>query len=61
VESPPQDIAELPRKGMQSWQCQPKDIKELCEDIMQRIRQRVEERRILLKPFFKDYDKYIHL
>ncbi|XP_018048189.1 PREDICTED: uncharacterized protein LOC108687099 [Atta colombica] len=58
VESPPQDIAELPRKGVQSWQCQPKDIRELCEDIMQRIRQRVEERRILLKQFFKDYDKH---
>ncbi|XP_018359818.1 PREDICTED: uncharacterized protein LOC108759052 isoform X1 [Trachymyrmex cornetzi] len=58
VESPPQDIAELPRKGVSNWQCQPKNIRDLCEDIMQRVRQRVEERRIFLKQFFKDYDKH---
>ncbi|XP_011688757.1 PREDICTED: uncharacterized protein LOC105450541 isoform X2 [Wasmannia auropunctata] len=57
VESPPQEIAELPRRGMSNWQCQPKSMRDLCEDILQRVRRRVEERRILLKQFFKDYDK----
>jgi len=60
VESPPQEITELPRRGMLSWQCQPKSIRDLCEDILQRVRQRVKERRICLKQFFKDYDKYIY-
>lgn len=32
-------------------------MRDLCEDILQRVRRRVEERRILLKQFFKDYDK----
>ncbi|EGI71118.1 hypothetical protein G5I_00054 [Acromyrmex echinatior] len=54
----PQDIAELPRKGVLNWQCQPKNIRELCEDIMKRVRQRVEEKRILFKQYFKDYDKH---
>ncbi|XP_036148036.1 uncharacterized protein LOC105829378 isoform X6 [Monomorium pharaonis] len=58
VESPPQEIAELPRIGTLNWQCQPKSVRDLCEDILQRVRRRVEERRILLKQFFKDYDKH---
>ncbi|XP_018398309.1 PREDICTED: uncharacterized protein LOC108776253 [Cyphomyrmex costatus] len=58
VESPPQEIVELPRKGTSNWQCQPKNIRDFCEDILQRVKQRVEERRILLKQFFKDYDKH---
>ncbi|XP_011637056.1 uncharacterized protein LOC105427136 [Pogonomyrmex barbatus] len=58
VESPPQEIAVLPRKGTLNWQCQSKSIRDLCEDILLRVKQRVQERRILLKPFFKDYDKH---
>ncbi|XP_071638327.1 uncharacterized protein [Temnothorax longispinosus] len=58
VESPPQEIVELPRRGTSNWQCQPKNMRDFCEDILQRVRQRVEERRILLKQFFKDYDKH---
>ncbi|XP_050463997.1 uncharacterized protein LOC126858035 [Cataglyphis hispanica] len=58
VESPPQEIADLSRRGTSNWQCEPKSIKDLCEHVLQRVRQRVEERRILLKQFFKDYDKH---
>ncbi|EFN67507.1 hypothetical protein EAG_02894 [Camponotus floridanus] len=58
VESPPEEIAELSRRGTSNWQCEPKSIRDLCEDVLQRIRQRVEERRILLKQFFKDYDRH---
>ncbi|XP_076248190.1 uncharacterized protein LOC143188044 [Calliopsis andreniformis] len=57
VESPPKEIAELSRKGTTNWQCEPKSIRELCEDTLQKVRHRVEERRILLKQFFKDYDR----
>ncbi|XP_020292684.1 uncharacterized protein LOC109859141 isoform X2 [Pseudomyrmex gracilis] len=57
VESPPQEIIDLPRKGASNWHCEPKSTRELCEDVLQRVRQRVEERRIYLKPFFKNYDK----
>nr|XP_012223237.1 PREDICTED: uncharacterized protein LOC105672711 isoform X1 [Linepithema humile] len=58
VESPPQEIAELPRRGTSNWQCEPKSVRDLCEDILLRIKYRVDERQIFLKPFFKDYDKH---
>lgn len=58
VESPPKEIAELNRRGTTNWQCEPKGIRELCEETLQKVRHRVEERRILLKQFFKDYDRH---
>ncbi|RLU20681.1 hypothetical protein DMN91_007294 [Ooceraea biroi] len=58
VESPPQEIAELPRSGAPNWRCEPEDTRELCEDVLRRVRQRVEERRIFLKKFFKNHDKH---
>lgn len=59
VESPPKEIAELNRRGTTNWQCEPKGIRELCEETLQKVRHRVEERRILLKQFFKDYDRSV--
>ena len=55
--SPPQDITELCRKGQKKWQCVEKNMRELCEDALLKVRHRVNERRILLRQFFKDYDK----
>lgn len=60
VESPPQEIADLSRRGTSDWQCEPKSTRDLCEDVLQRVRQRVEERKIILKQFFKDYDRYVY-
>ncbi|CAK9796667.1 hypothetical protein ANTQUA_LOCUS837 [Anthophora quadrimaculata] len=58
VEAPPREIAELSRKGATNWQCEQKSIRDLCEETLLKIRHRVEERRILLKQFFKDYDRH---
>ncbi|KAF7382800.1 hypothetical protein HZH66_013202 [Vespula vulgaris] len=57
VVSPPKEIEELGKRGATDWQCEKKSIRELCEDTLQKVRHRVEERRILLKQFFKNYDK----
>lgn len=57
VEVPPKEIAVLSRKGASHWQCEGKDIRDLCEKTLLKIRHRVEERRILIKQFFKDYDR----
>lgn len=57
VVSPPKEIEELGKRGATDWQCEKKGIRELCEDTLQKVRHRVEERRILLKQFFKNYDK----
>ncbi|KAK2582407.1 hypothetical protein KPH14_004725 [Odynerus spinipes] len=60
VVSPPKEVAELPRRGTTDWQCEKTDIRKLCEDTLQKVRHRVEERRILLKQFFKNYDRHNH-
>ncbi|KAG6799425.1 hypothetical protein HZU73_05159 [Apis mellifera caucasica] len=58
VESPPKEIEELNRKGTSDWQCQEKSKRDLCEETLLKIRYRVNERRILIKQFFKDYDRH---
>ncbi|XP_003693091.1 uncharacterized protein LOC100867927 [Apis florea] len=58
VESPPKEIEELSRKGTLDWQCQEKSKRDLCEETLLKIRYRVNERRILIKQFFKDYDRH---
>ncbi|XP_017798938.1 PREDICTED: uncharacterized protein LOC108579823 [Habropoda laboriosa] len=58
IKAPPKEIAELSRKGALNWQSERKNIRDLCEETLLKIRHRVEERRILLKQFFKDYDRH---
>ncbi|XP_033317224.1 uncharacterized protein LOC117214955 isoform X1 [Bombus bifarius] len=58
IESPPKEIAKLSRKGASNWQCEGKDIRDLCEKTLLKVRHRVEERRIMIKQFFKDYDRH---
>ncbi|XP_029049367.2 uncharacterized protein LOC114879045 [Osmia bicornis bicornis] len=57
VESPPKEIADLKRRGTADWQCVPASIRDLCEETLQKVRHRINERRILIKQFFKDYDR----
>jgi len=61
VTAPSLEITELPRKGATKWQCVSEDIKELCEEVLRKIRQRVSERRIPLKQFFQYYDRCIYI
>lgn len=61
IESPPKEIAKLSRKGASNWQCEGKDIRDLCEKTLLKVRHRVEERRIMIKQFFKDYDRYMYI
>ncbi|XP_053995712.1 uncharacterized protein LOC128885623 [Hylaeus anthracinus] len=58
IESPPKEIAELSRRGTSDWQCEKKSMRDLCEEALQKVRNRVKERRILMKQFFKDYDRH---
>ncbi|KZC06769.1 hypothetical protein WN55_07542 [Dufourea novaeangliae] len=57
IDSPPTEIAKLRRRGAPNWQCETKNIRDLCEDALQKVRHRVNERRIWIKQFFKDYDR----
>ncbi|XP_014603469.1 PREDICTED: uncharacterized protein LOC106786514 [Polistes canadensis] len=60
VISPPKEVEELVKRGTTDWQCEKKTIRELCENTLLKVRRRIEERRILLKQFFQNYDKHNH-
>ncbi|XP_015588421.1 uncharacterized protein LOC107264555 [Cephus cinctus] len=60
IESPPREITELCRRGQSDWQHEEKSLRELCEDSLQKVKHRINERGLILKQFFKEYDKHNH-
>lgn len=54
---PPQEIFRVPKPGTFEWSEADKNHRALYESTMDRIKTRVEQRRILLKPALKDFDK----
>ncbi|CAH0558987.1 unnamed protein product [Brassicogethes aeneus] len=57
IDAPPMEILELPRKGAKHWQSVNLKSRELCEEAVDKVKQKTMKRRILLKPVFRDYDK----
>lgn len=57
VESPPREIEELKKKGTKDWQNVNPGYRDICEDSVHKIKQRLLKRGIMLKPLFRDYDK----
>lgn len=55
---PPQEIFRVPKPGTVDWKDADPNHIDLYEETMSRIRSRVEQRRILLKPVFQDFDKH---
>ena len=58
LDVPPLDVIELPRMGGKDWQKVNTVQRELCEEAVDKVKKRVTNRRIVLKPSFRDYDKY---
>ena len=54
---PPQEIFRVPKPGTVDWAEADNNHLDLYEATMSRIRSRVEQRRILLKPVFQDFDR----
>ncbi|CAH0558988.1 unnamed protein product [Brassicogethes aeneus] len=61
IDAPPMEILELPRKGAKHWQSVNLKSRELCEEAVDKVKQKTMKRRILLKPVFRDYDKYVNI
>ncbi|XP_076448305.1 uncharacterized protein LOC143285015 [Babylonia areolata] len=55
---PPQEIFRVPKPGTVDWNRADSGHSDLYEATMTRIRSRVEQRRILLKPVFQDFDRH---
>ncbi|KAK9739812.1 hypothetical protein QE152_g8706, partial [Popillia japonica] len=58
VKTPPREVDELDKKGAKVWQHVNTEKRELCEEAVEKVKQKVMRRRILLKPVFRDCDKH---
>lgn len=58
MECPPTEVTELLKKGAKDWQRVNPIQKDICECALEKIRRKVAKRRILVKPAFRDYDKF---
>ncbi|CAH1119695.1 unnamed protein product [Phaedon cochleariae] len=58
VESPPKRVKELLNPGAKNWQAVNTPTRDLCEEAVDKVKQKILHRRILLKPVFRDFDKY---
>lgn len=56
VTSPPIEVTEIPKPGGKVWQSVNPSLRDMCEDAVQAVKQRIMKRRILLKPVFRDFD-----
>ncbi len=54
---PPSEIFLTPKPGTMDWNKTSKEQAKFVEDIMERLRQRANQRRVLAKPVFQDFDR----
>ena len=54
---PPQEIFRVPKAGTLDWNCASEEMHKEVDGIMERLRERANQRRILAKPVFQDFDK----
>lgn len=57
IRVPAQEIFRVPKPGTVDWNCATEDHRSLYDATMDRLRQRAEQRRVLAKPVFQDFDK----
>ncbi|XP_066591621.1 EF-hand calcium-binding domain-containing protein 6 [Prorops nasuta] len=60
VETPPQGIVNLRRKGLKEWRTVSEDKRRICEELISKIRCRVQSRGLGLRDAFRDYDRHNH-
>ena len=53
----PQDRFHVPKPGTLQWSYATEDQKTFVDSIMERLRQRADQRRVLAKPVFQDFDR----
>lgn len=56
VQLPQQEILDLPKEGLESWNDQDPDIRNFWEETIFRIKSKIVKRQLYLEPCFKDMD-----
>ena len=59
LQVPSQDIYRVPKPGTVDWSNASDDHVTLFESTMDRLRQRSDQRRVLAKPVFQDFDRQV--
>jgi hypothetical protein len=54
---PPQEIFRVPKPGTVNWDQSVEDHRSIFDATMDRLRQRTNQRRVLTKPVFQDFDR----
>ena len=49
----------VPKPGTVDWTNASEDHKSIVDSTLERLRQRMNQRRVLAKPVFQDFDKYV--
>lgn len=57
VEPAPPDVMDIPRRGQAVWMEVEPQVRDLCEETLEKLRKKIVQRRLNLKPEFKSYDK----
>lgn len=57
VELPQQEILDLKKDGLESWNDQRPASKDFCEETVFRVKSKIIRRQLYLDPHFKDLDK----
>ena len=58
---PPQELFVVPKPGTNDWSAADQEHARMVDDAMDRLRQRTDQRRILMKPVFQDFDRCVHV
>ena len=56
---PPQELFVVPKPGTNDWSAADQEHARMVDDAMDRLRQRTDQRRILMKPVFQDFDRCV--
>jgi len=57
LQVPPQEIFRVPKPGTMDWSAASGDHLALYNATMDRLKQRSDQRRVLAKPVFQDFDR----
>lgn len=55
---PPSEIYRVPKPGTMDWKYASEEHAQLVDETLERLRERANQRRVLLKPVFQDFDRH---
>lgn len=57
VVCPPSEVSNLPKAGTSDWHCQPRRIRDVCQEAVAKIRDQISKRKLNVEDSFKSFDR----